>query len=105
MRMPDTSSRISASSSTTRTSAAMSRLLQFRRGRPTRGWEIQSDTGPGQVRGVPQRQLAAVVFQDPFDDRETKAGALLASGDIGLGQPVAVALGQAHAVVLDDEVQ
>ncbi len=40
---------------------------------------------------------------DPLDDGEAKAGALLARGDIGLGQSVAVLRRQADAVVLDLE--
>src|SRR3990167_5336446 len=99
--MPETSSRMSASSSTTRMSAAMGCLLRCRRGRRTRGREYQSHQGARQVAGVAQRQFAPMVFENAFDDGQAQARALFAGGDIGLGQPVAVARRQAHAIVLD----
>ena len=109
--MPATSSRMSASSSTTRTSAAMHLVLQLSRSRPRprrvdrapMAGRRRMARAPGRSRGVGQLQLAAMVFQDAFDDRQAQAGALLAGRHIGLGQPVAVLGRQADAIVLDLE--
>ena len=60
---------------------------------------------PRRVRGVGENELAAVYLENTVDDGKPEAGALLAGGDIGLGQSVAVAGGQAHAIVFDLEGQ
>src|SRR3954452_13749085 len=48
-----------------------------------------------------QHQLPLMIFHDLFDDSEPQAGALRARRHIGLGQPLAIVLRQAFAVVLD----
>src|SRR4051812_45182538 len=45
------------------------------------------------LRGIMEFDPPAMIFQDPADDREPKAGAFFAGGDIGLQQPRAAHLG------------
>src|ERR1700732_2641556 len=109
--MPHINMRISASSSTTRTSCAMDdgpcccdgwRLGQ-RSGIAGLGTvEDQHDAGAAAV-AVIEDQLAAVIFHDLLDDGETEPGALGARRHIGLGQALAPFGRQAAAIVLDDE--
>src|SRR5262245_18297439 len=58
------------------------------------------------LRRVEQLELAAVLLENLSDDGEPEAGPLLAGGDVGLEQPVAILLGQAGSVVdhVDDDV-
>src|SRR5690349_10083982 len=98
--MPAKRSRILASSSSIRISAAMSSpvcscwrvvplgfVLAFR---------TEDETNPGAalagdfVGSIAQLDAAAVFFDNAPDDGETEAGALLARRHIGLEQPVAV---------------
>jgi hypothetical protein len=61
---------------------------------------IQAPRCPGRnVGGILEFDAAAMVFQNAADDREPKAGALLARRHIGLEQPAAAHLRQADAVV------
>src|SRR6187431_2395415 len=115
--MPATISRMSASSSTIRMSAAICRSLAcwhscsavgghggrlVARDLPARRLaqrQRNSDEGPmrsaGTRRRVLQRQRAAMLLHAFHDDGKTEAGALVAlGGDVGLEQSVAVVLGQ-----------
>src|SRR5580658_1770965 len=106
--MPHMSIRISASSSMTRMSCAMSRRLLHHwttrlHGRPGRhprlaAIEHQQDARAAAV-AVLEQQLAAMVFHDLLDDGKPKAGALGARRHIGLDQPLASFVRQASAVV------
>src|SRR6202789_2961569 len=111
--IPETRSRMSSSSSTTRISGAASNpfLLipntffvrtYFTRFLPE-GEEQRHDRAvllPIAIRAtVGQRDFAAMVFGNLAHDGEPEAGALRAGGHIGLGQPVALLMRQADAVV------
>ena len=91
-------------------SCAVFRFGRRSRRRPRSRREPQPHPGaalPGTlVGGIAQLDAAAVLLQDPADDGETEAGALLARRDVGLEQPVAVLLRQPDAVVdhVDDDV-
>src|SRR3954451_10342919 len=81
-----------------------------RAGRRTLVDEVQPHPGAalaGKFLGsVAQLDAAAVFLENAADDGEAKARALLAGGDIGLEQPVAIFLRQADAVVdhVDEDV-
>src|SRR4029450_2438075 len=64
--------------------------------------EYQTDTRPATLAAV-QGEIAAMIFHDLLDDRETKPGTLAARGHIRLGEPFAAFLGQTLAVVVDDD--
>src|ERR1700694_2199984 len=109
-RMPDTSSRMSASSSTMRMSSAMGssircelRGLGSRRGLGlvrAHGFRREAQPHPGSALagdlfgGIAELDASAVVLQDAAYDGEAQAGALLAGGDVGFEQPAAVLLRQ-----------
>src|SRR5262245_25431149 len=111
-RMPATSSRISASSSTIRISDDMAHLSVacgfadfggslFVGG--TFGAEAQPGPSPSAVPvgSIIELDASAVLLEDAADDREPEAGTLLARRHIGLEQAVAVLLRQTGAVVDD----
>src|SRR5262249_41028461 len=111
-RMPATSSRISASSSTIRISDDMAHLSVacgfadfggslFVGG--TFGAEAQPGPSPSAVPvgSIIELDASAVLLDDAADDREPEAGPLLARRHIGLEQAVAVLLRQTGAVVDD----
>src|SRR5579863_5146657 len=109
--MPETSSRISASSSTMRMSEGISayRLwlgLGLGRGGGSR-LRGETELHPGAARtrdlfrSIAQLKAPAVLFENSPDDGETQAGALLTGGDIRLKQPRAVLFRQADAIVDD----
>src|SRR5690606_34763561 len=111
-RMPETISRISASSSTTRISDATCEFLissrsgaagrhDMRQQHPDHGATAMIEIG----RRVVQFELAAVLFYDLLDDGEAEARALLSHRHIGLQDAVPVFGRQAIAVVdhIDDE--
>src|SRR5690606_36701936 len=127
--MPATSSRISASSSTTRISAAMSNHLssyvlfvifrigaslagRFRAHASLAGRRLREDHAYRRAaasveicRRVMQCQMSAMILDDRADNRETKAGALLARRHIGFEQLLAVVAWQARAIVDDIDNQ
>src|ERR1700686_2179890 len=115
-RMPATRSRISASSSTMRISAAMPLpvyvVLVFRRGRlrMAGGGEAHAHPGAPLARnffdGVAQLDAAAMILDDASNNGEAKPGALLARRDIRLEQPPAGFPREADPVVdhIDDDV-
>ena len=79
------------------------RMLGRRSAADSFGGEAQPHPGAA-LAGATSRtrraaRSAAVLFENAADDREAKAGALLARRHIGLEQPVAVFLRQADAVV------
>src|SRR5579863_2745111 len=107
--MPETSSRMSASSSTMRMSEGISayRLwLGLGRG-GGRGLRGEAELHPGAARArdlfrsVAQFEAPAVLFENSPDNGETQAGALLSRGDIRLKQPRAVLFRQTDAIVDD----
>ena len=110
--MPAISVQMSGSSSTMRMSGAMrpsltgSRIIVRRSGTAdaisSRLPEYQTDARAATL-AVVQREIAAVIFHDLLDDRETQAGALAARRHVGLGQALAPLLRQAVAIVLDDD--
>src|SRR5690349_4154139 len=107
--MPAIRSRISSSSSTIRTSDAICNpclfiprpfFLYFFLSRR----EAQNDfRAPYVLVRVLQRDVAAMVFHDLANDRQTQTRALGARRDIRLGQPVALFVRQANAVVRNFE--
>src|SRR5437762_1065900 len=99
---------MSASSSTIRMSCAMGYRAQLGGGIGSTGSSGETSiAGKHQRRprtarfSIFQHQLPLVIFHDLFDDSEPQAGALRARRHIGLGQPLAIVLRQAFAVVLD----
>src|SRR5882672_3869595 len=64
--------------------------------------EYQTDARTATL-AVIQCEIAAMIFHDLLDDREAEPGTLAARGHIRLGQPLAAFLGQALAVVVDDD--
>src|SRR5712691_10392757 len=118
-RMPATSSRISLSSSTMRMSGPMvlplaRDLTQLVHGLGDLGYMRRGEAQPcpraaaGEHarRQIVEIDAAAVVLEDAADDGEPEPGPLLAGGDVGLEQPIAILLGQADAVVehVDEDV-
>src|SRR6185295_12019351 len=101
-RMPATSSRISASSSTMRMSDPAMLLARRRKPQP----HPCAAAAFGDLRRIGQLDAAAMLLENAADDGETKPGPLLARGDVRLEQPVAVLLRQTGAVVdhVDDDV-
>src|SRR5258708_796985 len=63
--------------------------------------EYQTDARTATL-AVVQREIAAMILHDLLDDGETEAGALAARCHVRFGQALASLLGQALAVVLDD---
>src|SRR5260221_1205912 len=101
---------MSASSSTISMSCAMGDRTQLRRrlGRlgADQGADIAGEYQPharSTALAIFQHQLSLMIFHDLFDDGEAQACALSPRGHIRLGQPLAAALRQALAVILDDE--
>src|ERR1700722_1212504 len=99
--------RMSASSSTIRISCAMGNRIQVRLGgrrgdnrSVSLGCKHQSDARSACFR-VLEKKLALVIFHDLFDDGEPQTGALGSCCDIRLRKPLATALWQSLAVVLD----
>src|SRR5215467_11721752 len=109
--MPATKSRISASSSTIKISAAMvllayTILLFWLSGVGfAGGGNPHPHPSPPLARnflgGITQIDRAAVLFNNASHDSEPKSGALLAGRNVGLEQPAAIFLRQADAVVDD----
>src|SRR5215217_4750891 len=64
--------------------------------------EYQTDTCAATL-AVIQGEIAAMIFHDLLDDGEAQARTFAARGHIGLGEPLAAFLGQALAVVVDDD--
>src|SRR5262249_43060627 len=64
--------------------------------------EYQTDAGAATL-AVVQCQQAPVVLHDLLDDGQAQSGTLAAGCHAGLGEPLATGLGQALAVVLDDD--
>src|SRR6516162_8924074 len=102
--------RLSASSSTIRTSCAMADRAQFHGliryiemlGRADlRGGKMETDAGALHL-SVFQHQLSVMIFHDLLDDGQTQAGALCPRRDIRLSQLLAPLLRQALPVVFDN---
>src|SRR5664279_6246657 len=102
--MPATRSRMSASSSTIRISAAMPSLgfrhlslFGLNRFNLAGGGEYHAHPGAALARNllgsIAQFDGAAMIFDNATDDGEAKPRALFARRDIGVEQPVAVFLG------------
>src|SRR5579883_1972034 len=104
--MPQISARMSASSSTTRMSCAM-RALPFDAlgfagiGDARIAAQEQQRHACAAAAAIFEAQLAAMVFHDLLDDRQTETGAAGARGDVWLSQAIALLMRQADAVVLD----
>src|SRR6202045_2284946 len=86
--------RISASSSTIRTSCAMADRARFHglircigtpRSASFRGGEMEADAGTLRLFTL-QNQLSMVIFHDLLDDGQTQARAFCPRGDVRLGQ-------------------
>src|SRR5438045_3238922 len=103
--MPDTSSRMSVSSSTIRISDAILPLAyRFQTGRLHRLFRRylrrKPQPYPGTAltghlnRGVRQFDASTMVLQNPANNGETKSGALLARGDVRLQQARTIFLRQ-----------
>src|SRR5262245_15546918 len=120
--MPETSSRISASSSTMRMSSAMGssircELMDFQLAQRlcfAGACGLRGETQPHPcsplagdlVGGISELDASAVLFQDFSDNGEAQTRALLPCGDVGLEQPTAVLLRQPDPIVdhVDDDV-
>src|ERR1700681_32391 len=63
--------------------------------------EYQTDARTATL-AVVQSEIAAMIFHDLLDDRETEAGAFAARRHVRLGEALAPLFRQAFAVVLDD---
>src|SRR5215469_3200051 len=108
LRTPQISARMSASSSTTRMSCAMGALpfdafsfvsFGFIGFGDTRIAAHEQQRHARAATGtIIEAQLAAVVFHDLLDDRQTETRAAGARGDVRLGQPIALLVRQADAV-------
>src|SRR5215469_15706653 len=99
---------MSVSSSTTRMSCAMGALpfdafgfFSFSFGDACIATHEQQRHARAAAGAIVEAQLAAVVFHDLLDDRQTETRAAAARGDVPLGQPIALLVRQADAVVFD----
>src|SRR6184192_1303108 len=102
--------RMSASSSTIRTSCAMADRAQFHglirsietlRSANLRRGKMETNAGALRV-PILQSQLSMMIFHDLLDDGQTKACALCPRRNIGLGQLLAPMLRQPLPVVFDN---
>src|SRR5579863_7603196 len=99
---------MSASSSTIKMSCAIDLAQPRSRGdartHARHGLRREDQLHRGAAAGaVVQYQIAGMVLHDFLDDREAETRPLRARGDIGLGQAMALALGQAASIALDHD--
>src|SRR6185312_16042487 len=107
--MPHMSMRISASSSTTRISCAMSRGLFYgffcrARRRNARIGAVEDERHAcAAAFAILEDQFPAMVFHDLLDDGKAESRALGAGRNVRLGQAVAPLRRQSSAIILDDQ--
>src|SRR5205814_8716523 len=115
LRTPAISMRLSASSSTIRTSCAMAdpaqlhgaqfhgliRCIETLRSANLRGGKMETDAGALRL-PILQDQLSVMIFHDLLDDGQTQACALCPRRDVRVGQLLAPMLRQPLPVIFDN---